>query len=294
MSSLPPLQPQVPQPPVTAALPRVVPAGAGATWWTKGCRIFASQPGTWIGIVVVYIIVAVLITAVPYVGRPGYALLAPVFMGGLMLGCRAIDRGERLHLAHLFEGFQGSHFVGLLTVGVVTMVVSLAVTALTKSSYLDDLTMNDMANLSNMEIPSGALGTDLLKWLVALLLGALSSMLTWFAPATVVLGGTTAVAAMKLSFRAFSRNWLPFLVYASIAVGALLVVGVALLIVTVAMAPGGSDLFSLLATAAVFTGFVTIAGAVIALFAGPIVVGSIYAGYRDMLAIDSDVPAPSR
>src|SRR5260221_3436609 len=97
--------------------PRVVEAGRGASWWSGGWRVFASSVGTWIGIMIVYIIISVVIGVIPYVGDVGHWLLTPVFMGGLMLGCQEVERGGSLRVSHLFEGFQGTNFVPLMIIG---------------------------------------------------------------------------------------------------------------------------------------------------------------------------------
>src|SRR4029453_14432507 len=116
--------------PETMVEPRVVDAGRGVSWWGDGWRIFASSVWTWIGIMVIYIIISALIGAVPYVGDVGHWLLTPVFMGGLMLGCQSIERDGTLRIAHLFEGFQGSHFVPLMIIGVVNILLALAIVAI--------------------------------------------------------------------------------------------------------------------------------------------------------------------
>ena len=42
------------------------------------------------------IVISVVLSVVPIVGNLAGQVLYPVFAGGLMLGCRAIDRGEPL------------------------------------------------------------------------------------------------------------------------------------------------------------------------------------------------------
>ena len=54
-------------------------------------------------------------------------------MGGLMMGCRALDRGEPLRVSHLFEGFQGAHFVPLMIIGAVNIALVLGLMALTSA-----------------------------------------------------------------------------------------------------------------------------------------------------------------
>ena len=106
---------------------RVVEASRGTGWWAQGWRTFTSNLWTWIGIMVIYFIIVVLISVIPFVGDVGHSLLAPVFIGGLMLGCRAIHRGEPLRVAHLFEGFQGAHFVPLLIIGAIDIGLTLLI-----------------------------------------------------------------------------------------------------------------------------------------------------------------------
>ena len=101
--------------------PRVVEAGRGFAWWGEGLRIFTSSPGVWIGVILIYAILTVLVSLVPFVGTVGQSLLTPVFMGGFMIGCRALERGEPLRVSHLFEGFQGPHFVQLMIIGAVNL-----------------------------------------------------------------------------------------------------------------------------------------------------------------------------
>ena len=50
--------------------PRVVEAGRGAVWWAEGWHIFTAKVGTWIGIMVIYVVISALISAVPFVGSP--------------------------------------------------------------------------------------------------------------------------------------------------------------------------------------------------------------------------------
>jgi|KBSSwiStaDraftv2_1062776.scaffolds.fasta_scaffold00096_28 hypothetical protein len=281
--------------------PRVVEAGRGAAWWAEGWRIFASNFWTWIGIMIVYIIIVVLVSLIPLVGSFGQWLLTPVFMGGLMLGCQAIDRGERLRVAHLFEGFQGVHFVPLMIIGAVNIAITLVLAALAVAGVAGSFSLIGMMQGGAMSDPMGALGdmtrmftgTGILLTLIGLVIVAVFAMLNWFAPALVVLEGATAVQAMKMSFSSCLRNWVPFLVYGliGIAIGCaalLLVFGVVLLFGASAILGGGGSnvLSALIGLAFLFM----IVMAVFALVLGPIVFGSTYAGYKDTLAVGEAAP----
>ncbi len=106
----------------SAVEPRVVDAGRGAAWWGEGWRLFASN--VWHVDRDHHRLLPDLdaaSTSFPFVGSIAQALLTPVFMGGIVLGCRAIERDETLRVSHLFEGFQGAHFVPLMIIGVVNI-----------------------------------------------------------------------------------------------------------------------------------------------------------------------------
>ncbi len=92
----------------TIAIPatgRAVDAGRGWEWITEGFALFKKQPGIWILILIIFIACAAVIHIVPIIGSIAGILLTQVFMGGLMLGTRALDRGESLEIGHLFAGF---------------------------------------------------------------------------------------------------------------------------------------------------------------------------------------------
>ena len=275
-----------------AVEPRVVEASRGWEWWAEGWRIFAASPGTWIGIVVVYVVVSALIGVVPYVGDLGSSLLTPVFVGGMMVACRAVDRGEPLRISHLFEGFQGAHFVQLVIVGTVNVALVVALKLLGGGGLMGNMALDKLASGTDpMEGLAGSAlamsATALLVLLVVLVVATVFAMLNWFAPALITLRGLRAVEAMKLSLVASLRNWVPFLVYGIIVIVAGVVLTVAMVILAVALGAGG-----LIATQGLeqgimaFIGFFAVMAIVVMVLTaviGPIAVGSIYAGFKDTL-----------
>jgi hypothetical protein len=279
--------------------PRVVAAGRGASWWGAGFHLFTASIGTWLGIMVIYLVITLLISAVPYVGQVGHWLLTPVFMGGLMIGCAALRRGEPLRVAHLFEGFQGSHFVPLMIIGAVNIAIVLGLFALASVSVIAGLRFTEMAQMNdplNMFLGSARAitGTSLLATLVILVLVAVFAMLNWFAPALVALRGVSAVEAMKLSFVSCWRNWLPFLVYSLIGVGIFLVAAIAFVALAAAFGAGAFMSNSTSGGLGALLGFfalVVVTMAIVGLVVGPIVFGTTFAGYEDTLASDDEALA---
>src|SRR5688500_376649 len=85
---------------------RTVDAGRSWEWLVSGFGLFKKQPGMWILLLIVYLVVSVLIALVPLLGSIANLVLYPVFIAGLMLGCSALERGEELEISHLFAGFK--------------------------------------------------------------------------------------------------------------------------------------------------------------------------------------------
>src|SRR5450759_4877957 len=107
--------------------PRTVDAGRGAAWWSEGWRLFTPAVGPWILIVVIAFVLNMILAFIPILGGIASHLLFPIFAGGLMLGCRAIDRGEPLTIAHLFAGF-GPRAGSLLIVALIYLAAAIAIT----------------------------------------------------------------------------------------------------------------------------------------------------------------------
>lgn len=271
--------------------PRAVDAGRGASWWGGGWRIFASNVFTWIGIVLIYYIISLVLGLIPIVGTVGQGLLTPVFLGGIMLGCRSIERDGTLRVAHLFEGFQGAHFVPLMIIGAVNiaLIVGLALLGAAGTFGTFGLASFMTPGIDPFDALQGSVramtGMGLLVGAVVLVVVAAFAMLNWFAPALVALHGVSGWDAMKLSFVACLRNWLPFLIYGLIAMAVLIAIGGLVVVASFALlASAFSGASSGVAAMIAFMAIFGIACAVAGLVVGPIVFGSTYAGYRDIFA----------
>lgn len=193
---------------------RTVPAAHGWTWIADAWALFKAAPGTWIAIIIVLLVIFFVLMLVPFLGAVGQYLLMPVFVGGIVAGCRAIDDGGTLEFNHLFEGFK-THFGTLIAVGALYLAgfiaVLLVVMLLTGASVFA-LFMTGGSGAQDVAT-AGAVLTILLAVLIAVALSIPLLMAVWFAPPLVVFHGLGAVEAMKASFSGCLRNILPFLVY---------------------------------------------------------------------------------
>lgn len=226
-----------------------VPAGNGWDWILAGWELFKLNPGMWIGLTLVYMLIALVAGLIPFIGGLITNLFMPVVMGGIMIGCRDLEEGKELQISHLFAGF--SDHLGQLVlvgtlylVGIFLIVVPIGIVAAIMVPLMGGGEMNSMA-MFPLIIVLVLVGSALIIPLV---------MAYWFAPALVVFHGMPPIEAMKSSFFVCWKNFSPFLVY-----------GLALMVLTfVAMLP-------------CFLGFLVL---------GPVIMASIYTSYRDLFIQD--------
>jgi uncharacterized membrane protein len=183
----------------------------GWAWIVAGWDLFKKQPGAWIGLIVVVLLINIVLAVIPVLGSLASFIFGPVFGGGILLGVRAQDQGMPLQVSHAFAGFR-ERFGPLVTVGVLYM-VSLVAIAFVVGLGAGSGVYAVMEGASIESLPPGAIFTLLIALLIMLGLMVPVFMAVWFAPALVMLEGKDAVSAMKESFTACLRNIVPFLIY---------------------------------------------------------------------------------
>lgn len=203
---------------------RRVPAGHGYRWLQRGWEIFRIAPGTWIGIAVAFMALMMIVGMIPVVNI-AVNLLIPIFIGGISVGCRAIERGDGLRFDHLFAGFSrqpGSLLVvGLLYTISMALVVFAGVFG---------------AGLAKAVIANGVQATEALSFGMVLLMvvvfvaSASLAMAVWLAPPLVIFHEISAFRAIKSSLRVALRNIGPFAVYTLLVLMAAVVASLPLLL----------------------------------------------------------------
>lgn len=186
---------------------RCVPVGHGYRWLLRGWAIFRMAPLTWMGIAVTFMALMLAVSAIPIpIVNLAANLLVPVFIGGISIGCQAIDDGEEIRFAHLFAGFKSNpggllllgllYFVAMLVLATVVGVVGALVAWIAGSGY------------EAASVPLLSLG-----FLTTLLLFVPMAMAIWLAPPLVVFQRLSAVQAIKTSFSVAWHNFAPFCLY---------------------------------------------------------------------------------
>jgi uncharacterized membrane protein len=227
---------------------REVEAGASFQWLHQAWAMFMVAPLIWVVMAAIFTMIGLMLLIVPFVGKLAVNLLLPVFGAGLLTACQRVADGGEPRIGDLFAAFQAKNVSDLLVVGLCYMggmLIIVFVGALIGSgSLLGGLAMGHGLGLGF------ALGGFLVSFLVGIVLLVPLAMAMWFAPALVLFKQMPAKAAMQASFGACLRNWQALLIYGVIT----------LILMFFAALPLG-------------LGFLVL---------GPILVGTLYAAYRDI------------
>ena len=226
---------------------REVDPGACFDWLRQGWAMFLVNPGIWIGTTVLLLVILMAISIVPLFGQIAAHLLVPLFGAGMFRVCRHISDNQEPEIADLFAGFR--HQAGqLVMVGVFFAVgvfgIAFMAFLLVSGGVLGGGITGKVGGFGI------ALGGVMLAGLLVLVLSIPVIMATWYAPALVFFHDMKPLDAMKASFAAGAKNWLPMCIF-----GVFLVVALFF-----AMLPVGMGLLLLL----------------------PVFSGAVYASYRDI------------
>ena len=213
--------------------PRSLSAGQGAAWWSEGWQVFMAAPGTWIGIVVVLLLIMMALTFIPLLGSLAQSALMPVFAGGIALGCHALAKGRPLTVGALFDGFSGGRFMPLFIIGllylaamiVIAIVVVVLVLGVAGGAGLFSALSGDPTTFM-MGIYNSLGVSTLIIVPIALIASVAVAMAYWFSPALVVLNGEEPIAALAKSFRASWQNIGAMAVYGLIFIGLAIVASI--------------------------------------------------------------------
>lgn len=205
---------------------RQVAAGRGADWLSQSWSMFKQAPGVWIGIVVVWLLIAIVADFIPVVGSLAMSLAGPVLTAGICMGCRDMDQGQPLRVGHLFAAFSGDRLGPLIVVGAISIGAMVAVVLIAMMFGFGAMLTG--APMAQGEMHMG--GGMLLTALFILALAVPVAMALWFAAPLVALDGLAPVDSLKLSFSACLRNFVPLLVWSLLAFVLMLVAAIPLLL----------------------------------------------------------------
>lgn len=191
---------------------RQLPTHRGLAWLREGFLLWRRNPALLTFASFGFILMLVVVSAIPLIGQPIASLLMPVFSLGVLNTCRAIDEGRKGGPDLLFSGFK-TNLGALVTIGGIYLVGSLLVLLLT--TLIDGgMLMKFMTGAEGFDPETADLSDLSLTLMVAIALSTPVMMAYWFAPVLAGWWNVSAPKAMFFSFYACVRNWRPLVAYA--------------------------------------------------------------------------------
>jgi uncharacterized membrane protein len=239
---------------------REVDPGACFDWLRQGWAMFLVNPGVWIGSTLLLLIILMAISVMPFFsqlaadlilpvifGQIAVSSLVPLFGAGMVQICREISEEKQPEISDLFSGFSRNSgqlvMVGVFFAAGIFGIAFMAFVLVSGGIIGGGIT----GKVAGYGISFGGV---MLASLLVMVLSVPVIMATWFAPALVFFHGMQPLDAMKASFAAGAKNFLPMAVFS-------VFLGVTLFF---AMLPVGMGLLLLL----------------------PVASGAVFASYRDI------------
>lgn len=224
---------------------KTVDISRGIVWFSGGWRIFMKNPGLWIVLGIIMLAITVVLSIIPILGILALALVTPVLVAGLLYGAREADAGRTLDVLHLFQGFRDKEkLTPLLSLGGLALAGLLAGFAL---AFLlaggSMVTM--MLSGERPQMAAGAMGGFILAGLVILAVELLVATAIAYAIPLVMFHGTPAGVAMRSSFNASLRNFLPLLVFSVVYLFAAVVATLPLMLGWLVLLPASAGMLYL-------------------------------------------------
>ncbi len=188
---------------------RKVNAGQGWQWFVSAVGLIKNHP---VPFLVMGLILGV-ISIIPGLGTLIMLILGPALMAGTCYAAQQADNGKAPEIGHLFRGFQGGDRVGSLIAlclpNVVAMVLIVILFIIFGIGAVAAMGSDAAAQIeANPAVLLPALGMSLLILIpLTIIIGFISSMLTYFAVPRTLLEGGAAIANMKDSLGACWKNF---------------------------------------------------------------------------------------
>lgn len=210
----------------------------GLQWILSGFYLFRKAPLAWVFVCFTLMLIAMTMSFIPLLGKFVFTLISPVFLAGIMLGCKDMEQGNPIELKHLFVAFK-TNPAPLITLGGIYLIGQILIIGLVMliggSQMTDMLLYGKRVDESEL---MGVMSNMLTASLIALTLSIPLMMASWFSPLLVVFHNVPPIVAMQRSFFACLKNFIPFQLY-----------GVTLIVLTIlSLMPYGVGLVILIPT----------------------------------------------
>jgi hypothetical protein len=186
--------------------PRAVPPRHAFAWYEEAMRLWKRAPASWGALALITIGIELALDALPGAGSLVGKIITPLVASGMIFAALAADRESRPRAVHAFVAFTAP--AGAIAA---ILVASLATFAAEAAAAWWIGEVNLLVPTANQPPPS--IATIIGAHVVA----ALASLPLTFVPFHVLLERVNVHAAFAASFRAFSLNTVPLLLYGAVS-----------------------------------------------------------------------------
>ena len=190
-----------------------VAASSAIDWYGEGWSLFKVNPGMWIALVLIYIVVTFVLNIIPILGAITLALLTPALAAGVLYAAREADQGRDPAIEHLFIGLSdpskrgpmlmlGALYIGIALIGFLVLMV------LGGGSAIMGSLINEQAGLE-----TGAIGGLGLIAILGLVLAFVLGMAFMYAGPLVLFKGVAPLDAIRGSFNGCMQNLVAIIVF---------------------------------------------------------------------------------
>ncbi len=192
------------------------PAGDATQWLGCGWNLFKPYAGLWVLIAVAVMLLMIVLGLLPLLGGIASALISPLLAAGMMNAAAKIHAGEALDANQVLQPATSSRLHSLLILGLAQLMVAV-LSGLVAVSSLSPAVLEAMhTGGSSVNGPIG--GIPIVGLLLVLMIWSLFLMALLYAPALVWFDDIRPTDALKQSFLATWRNWLPLSIYGLIMI----------------------------------------------------------------------------
>ena len=209
--------------------------GNGWHWIKDGIAMIRKRPLIWAALFFAYLLITLsLYLFLPLIGLILFYLIDPLFVAGFMLGCKALDNGHKLEIAHLFSAFK-HNASRLVTIGGINLVGRIIIFGTMGLFFVNsgyDIYLEQVTQGNYDWLLSSGTELKVLGWLlvsVALMLPLY--MAYWFSPALVEFDEVEPFDAIRLSFNGCLKNFRAFVLYGLSFLGVIVVFFLAVAII---------------------------------------------------------------
>ncbi|WP_083930186.1 BPSS1780 family membrane protein [Chitiniphilus shinanonensis] len=225
----------------TTPEPRRVDALGGWKWIVDAFALYRRGWLQWTAMSGLFCVLLMALSVLPLVSMAA-TILTPVLVAGMMEAADRCRRGEPFAVMDLFNGFRHNTrelvLVGVFYLLAWLVFVMLLVVIITAFGLAPQLAALSEAGLAAKAAQAESVPRELMLFgLFGFFGGLLVSSIYLFAPALVMLRGMRAIEAMKLSYVAFWRNFLPVLVFSVVFIALTIIASIPALLGFIVLIP---------------------------------------------------------